>query len=369
MPYAAPILVQARSDPGTDWRRFVAVLCFLRFYGQFVPAGQSLWHDWSSQWQGSSVPLDLLSTLAAFLMSLLFYLYGRSLWLGGRRHKWFLALLIVGALVSLPLNIASGLETWKRVAGLFPWAQSAWPWVGGAIIVYVPWLLLVLAIGSRVVLKLPAIADTRTWAVLAAAWCFGEVLQSLLGIPYRGSWSPGIGAYIARLAMHWTFAPLPSATAYVVLIVPALAGVALLKGWAWARTLALVAASMAAIALALNAWMLSALVYAAITSLLMGCPHYTDPMPVWWSFWLGHEDGFTGLFVYLPAHVGPWLLIAYYAWRVPTRQLPDDGSPFPRRFCGRCLYNLHGLTSDRCPECGASLLASDVDVRQPSGQE
>ena len=32
---------------------------------------------------------------------------------------------------------------------------------------------------------------------------------------------------------------------------------------------------------------------------------------------------------------------------------PEDGTPYPRRYCGNCYYNLHGLdTAERCPECG-----------------
>ena len=41
-----------------------------------------------------------------------------------------------------------------------------------------------------------------------------------------------------------------------------------------------------------------------------------------------------------------------YAWKAPMRKPPDDGTPFPRRFCGKCYYNLHGIEANRCPECG-----------------
>ncbi len=62
------------------------------------------------------------------------------------------------------------------------------------------------------------------------------------------------------------------------------------------------------------------------------------------------------MFVYSVMMAGPWVLIAFYAWRVPMRKPADDGSPYPRRYCGNCYYNLYGVDSQRCPECGVELV-------------
>jgi len=51
----------------------------------------------------------------------------------------------------------------------------------------------------------------------------------------------------------------------------------------------------------------------------------------------------------------PWLLIAWYARRVPMLRPGEDELPFPQQFCGVCHYNLHGIKKDRCPECGSDL--------------
>ncbi|MBI4582099.1 MAG: hypothetical protein HY718_20550 [Planctomycetes bacterium] len=51
------------------------------------------------------------------------------------------------------------------------------------------------------------------------------------------------------------------------------------------------------------------------------------------------------------------LLIAIYARRYPMRVPPEDGSPWPRRYCGQCGYNLHGIEAAECPECGRRLVA------------
>jgi hypothetical protein len=58
---------------------------------------------------------------------------------------------------------------------------------------------------------------------------------------------------------------------------------------------------------------------------------------------------------------GPWFLVAMFAYRAWMHPLPDDRSPYPRRYCGRCRYNLLGVTSPRCPECG-----SELDMAAPA---
>jgi hypothetical protein len=79
----------------------------------------------------------------------------------------------------------------------------------------------------------------------------------------------------------------------------------------------------------------------------------TLPHPL--NFYLINRYAFTKIFVDSVFTAGPWLLIAVFAWRVPMTRLPEDGSPFPRRYCGKCRYNLHGLDTNVCPECGAKL--------------
>jgi hypothetical protein len=95
------------------------------------------------------------------------------------------------------------------------------------------------------------------------------------------------------------------------------------------------------------------LVYCSVRTELIA--HAVSPDISPWRWILGNDVSFQLLFVNLPANAGPWLLIALYAWRVPMRALPDDGSPYPRRYCARCHYNLHGLDADLCPECGNRL--------------
>jgi len=64
---------------------------------------------------------------------------------------------------------------------------------------------------------------------------------------------------------------------------------------------------------------------------------------------------FECLFVVRVKWAGPWLLIAVFACRAWMHPFPDDGSPYPRRYCGRCRYNLLGVPQPRCPECGSEL--------------
>jgi hypothetical protein len=69
-----------------------------------------------------------------------------------------------------------------------------------------------------------------------------------------------------------------------------------------------------------------------------------------------NRDLFTATFVETVMAAGPWILIARHIRRHPMRLPVDDGSPWPRRYCGRCMYNLHGIDAATCPECGRTLI-------------
>jgi len=87
-------------------------------------------------------------------------------------------------------------------------------------------------------------------------------------------------------------------------------------------------------------------------------------LPNGWRF-LANSRLFELLCVYPAAEVGPWLLIAVWSWRAMVLSRLEDGSPYPRRYCGRCYYNLHGLESEVCPERG-SRLKPPAEVTRPT---
>jgi len=121
----------------------------------------------------------------------------------------------------------------------------------------------------------------------------------------------------------------------------------------------LVAFSLAVVAAAPEikaAYAISLLVRTAIDALLLsGLPGpVPDFSPYPFGCFLANETFFGLTFVTPVWLAGPWILIAVFAGRYPKRLPHDDGSPFPRRYCGHCGYNLHGLRDPICPECGQS---------------
>jgi hypothetical protein len=152
----------------------------------------------------------------------------------------------------------------------------------------------------------------RMWVALATAWCCLYVLEAT----YYTAWF-GYG----WLRPGWWFAPAAAAH----LILPVLTAGLLLGGY---RTAALPAIVMAA--------------GGAGRALL----ELSD-----WDRWV-YVVFTAGLGI---RYAAPWLIIAAFAWRARMASYREDGSPYPRRYCGRCRYNLHGLDSARCPECGAEL--------------
>ena len=155
------------------------------------------------------------------------------------------------------------------------------------------------------------------------------------------------------MRVRWVPGRNPSHTVIVLLTAAALlvaTACALLFGSRLARTAALVLVAVN-IAGAWYRWYpISMLVRTAIRALMMSTPGTADL-----DTYLVTQYDFVSLFVDPVPMIGPWMLIALYAHKLPMRGPPDDGTPFPRRFCGNCYYNLHGIADRRCPECGTPM--------------
>lgn len=80
--------------------------------------------------------------------------------------------------------------------------------------------------------------------------------------------------------------------------------------------------------------------------------------------WAAKGFGIMQAFVELPFNeLVPLLLIVWAGRSAQSIGFRDDGSPWPRRYCGKCFYNLQGVQSEKCPECGTTLTEDS-----PSGQ-
>ncbi len=370
MPYAAPILVQTRSDTGTDWRRFVAVLCFIEFYSEFVCAGHSLHWTWTMSWMWSFAPAERWCETVEYSLRVLragaMFGLGRALWRNlPTDWRWLLWCvgfsLIWAAAVGVRATIASRPEAYWILAPYVPVTSRPLIVLMDSSL-QLPWLVVLIAYVAASRVFNSRLQAVNMWVVVAASWCIAHQVAALAEVynPIRALqyWPRGLAFPLGR--------PLLVA---IACLIPSLVGICLLFVPGLAKLLALCTAGSVLTILLGSSVSFFGELWSSAQTLYLSAPHELPTHPTAWTFFLLNSSAFDSYFVSSVRYVGPWLLIAYYAWRVPMRQLPDDGSPFPRRFCGRCLYNLHGLTSDRCPECGASLLASDVAVRQPSRQE
>lgn len=182
---------------------------------------------------------------------------------------------------------------------------------------------------------------TSRWVVLAAVWCLAVAFVEPLG-----------GAIGYAFEYYATPFHMQSLAPFVYSLPVLLTSLLLLRASFLARSAALIVAAVGVVVAAESAYTVPWLVNMAIHALNLSASGYPGGLPY---SWVHTREEFLGVFVQSVALVGPWLLIAVHARFVPMQAPLEDGSPYPRRYCGRCFYNLYGLEADHCPECGRAL--------------
>lgn len=341
MPSTLPIIVRHERERPRDWQRFVAALCFMEFYVTFVYAGTLLWSDGRRiifyPWLSNAASWTCVAMMGG---ALLLFVAGRGLWRGrGREERW-LWLGLVSVSVLLGLEVLS-IGVWFSQAGTFaPTPTDAARYLASSAYIAPLGALIICTQLARSSSRLHG-TGTATWVYCAAVFCLGSVPgwifrghATMTSVGEAGWRTTGNYAYV--LVAHLANGALPLVTC-----------VALLLRRRTARTAALIVATVVGVSQWYDWYPPPKYVNLAIGALRLG-HGFPD---IGSRVWTNHD--FVCLFVEPVRVIGPWLLIAIYAWRVPMRQPPEDGSPFPRHFCGHCHYNLHGAVSTICPECGS----------------
>ncbi len=350
MRHVEPILVRHEHDRPHHWRRFLAALCFMEFYVTFVYAGMAIWDDDPELWF-SPLEIVLESPWGRFHLlvgAVMLYVCGRSLWRGGRAERAWLWLGAVTLLSMVACTVVVVVEWSTRPTPAFAF-RLAIPTASALDLGFrsgSTYFVLLVVLGVVAWLTRANNAPPRMarapWVYCATAYCLASIPCGFLGqdgtsTVFYQAVSSLTGQRGASLVADTMCALLLFAT-----------GVALLCRWRFARTLALILAAVNVVGVGFNWYPLSWMIRVGVRALMLTVPAAleTEPRTLWTQFDL------LRLFVDPVRLVGPWLLIAIYAWKATMRQPPDDGTPFPRRFCGKCYYNLHGIEANRCPECG-----------------
>ena len=334
MPRQPRICVYDSDHPPDNSRRFLAVLCLTQFWGILHYYGLWFLQELGSppsqpEWADAQLA-ETIQVGSMLCLSLLLWSWGRTLWRGsGPVWAHVLGILVCSAFTvwgsaivemrhadwehgrrTTVLGFEISRELFRLIRNVTSEGAEGLRWMALAAVFAVSWR------------QRPWINGRRSrWAIWASAWCLVTALFAVSWWPY--------GGWLALIAVKSTHRLLP--VLYIAL--PALCGLFfLLSRWSlWVLPLALGSVHLLNIAVGAHWWVSNA--------------RWTDPD--------GIVSGF-GLIVVRPVYeVGPWLAIAFWAWRYPARAPADDGTPLPRRHCANCLYNLQGLSSDRCPECGA----------------
>lgn len=348
------ILVIREHDASLAARRFVALLCFAEFYTLFVSSGEQYWKADDKFWVDPLTPAmsSEWTLLPLFIGSFVFFLCGRGLWRNRDHWRRWLLFGVLGVTAILIRELWTVLD-WATVKATVGFGEDYdRPTLGTlqnayqAVTLHIPiWL-------GLIVLQLTEKKRRDSNASLRAPWVLCAILLCLSWIPtvmYKEGFS--------RATFDWAVGNLtqePLAEFYTVSV-----HVGLLFMLAWslfskkriARLLALIILSVNSVILAHEWQFLRGLFLAANRALVHTLPFSTPVEP---KILVTNSDLFW-LAVFPLRYLFPWLLIAIYAWRVPMWAPADDGTPFPRVYCAKCLYNLHSNKKDRCPECGSDL--------------
>lgn len=335
-----PTLIQDRRDTGDDWRWFAALMCMCLFIPEFVQTGTHIWNIAArAGYPPSMKPVSIVNWL--FLVRSIVFA-GTALALVHRSRTvviWMAALFLLSAIGmtvglkrefqlfsnSLPTPFSFGTDPSDPVAiikTIYDWSGQRLPWIA----------MFAAGVWCRRADRRGVVYRTRTWAIMAAAWCLGDC-----AVLWSGS-----------NVLCWYFDPMIPRPISLMLIIGlpfalVLTVVLLLKRSRFARTLALLfaGASLAGTCISAYWW---CLMHRRTFAYFQHGPYFG--MAPW------TQSLFDAYFIAPISAVGPWLIIACFARWAPMSNPPEDASPFPRRYCGRCGYNLHALTTTRCPECG-----------------
>lgn len=350
MEATARVIVQHGPNEQQHWRRFAAVMCFILFYYHFVTFGSKVWNA-NQRWIADIAEPNKALAFVGMITTIAFYLAGRTLTLRRTFSVIWLIIPITNMILIRVLQAADqsshgiyigpfapypGIKLQPTTAFLVELARDV-PWMGVCVVGL--WC-------SRSAYQ--AREHKRpVWVWMALAWCAGQLAVLFLhnSIEYE--------LRKALASMHAEDFALPMS-----LILPALTILLLYTAKDPARFTSFTHGSISLALAVFNAFWITELFHSPIIALLASSNEpfnwYIHPLPLGSRF-MSH-DFFVWVFVEPVLHAGPWFVIAVFVWRAPLRVPADDGSPYPRRYCGHCHYNLQGIASERCPECGRALV-------------
>ncbi len=346
----ARIIIQRGPVDSDHWPRFVALFCFIFFYAQFVRSGSAFCLVAWPEYRKGDWAIEYWSILIEVASAIVMYLCGRSLWRKGRFARWWLVAAIVALLgtVAAQTGLQESFGYWGSLSG-FTFVDTS-RFSDGVLLLLgaLPWIaVLTVALARSHSSVMIRQRKRPLWVIVAVAWCLAAPVLAVTDPPLVYS----LASLLRGLDLEFLAIPL-------AVLCPILTAFFLLAEVRWARLTALLVAVAYATDFCRYAFVISTLVHAAIEALFLSSyyPVGEGASPYPFGFFLANDWFFQIVFVDLIMWSGPWIVIALYAWRVPMRMRPDDGSPYPRRYCGHCDYNLFGVSSARCPECGYGMI-------------